>query len=222
MNGTQNEQHTLAPGRPESPVFSDIGGEDVQDDEHLGDYSTRLEELMSDDEDTANGSGHAGNDDEDDEAFFYSGVDSEPAGTYREQLRDVLGPEHDDDDASESPEAGHSLMQDVHEKEMFEASMDDEARVSPHTPLQHAAAYMHHTARGRVFRLIALRLVCVRVRVRVGVWPSSASKGRHLRRLRWPAQGHETLPPSHYLTTPFHHTSGLAYVFSHEHRHRRL
>ena len=131
MNGTQDPHTYLSVGRSASPVFSDMGAEEGPDDDQLGDYSTRLEELMSDDEPS---NGHAEeNEDEDDEeeGFFYSGVDAEPSGTYREQLRDVLGPEHEDDDASEPPEAEHDVLREVQEKEMFEASMDDEARVRP-------------------------------------------------------------------------------------------
>jgi vacuolar protein sorting-associated protein 8 len=130
MNGTQKEQHSVSLDRSESPVFSDTEV-DGQDDGHLGDYSTRLEELMSDDE------GHSGDqedsDDDEGERFVYSGVDAEPAGTYREQLRDVLGPDHDDDDAYDPLEVEQDVLHDIHEKEMFEASLDDEARVSMST-----------------------------------------------------------------------------------------
>lgn len=112
---------------PEHIVYSDDEGEDDRDD-HLGDYSTRLEELMSDEDDQEGNANGAEYEDEDDEGFFYNGTDSAPAGTYREQLRDVLGPEHDLDDAEE-PEVENSLIHDVTEKERFESSMDDEARV---------------------------------------------------------------------------------------------
>lgn len=112
---------------PESPVFSDNEGEDVQDEDHLGDYSTRFDELMSDEDERST---HNAENEETDEAFFYTGVDSEPSGTYREQLRDVLGLEHEEDSTSEQ-EVERSLIHDVSEKEDFEAAMDDEARVSP-------------------------------------------------------------------------------------------
>lgn len=134
MNGTQQRHYDGASDLPGSPVLSDAEADDVQDDEHPGDYSTRLGEVMSDEEDFA--AGHV-DDDNDDEAFFYNGVDSEPAGTYREQLRDVLGADHEDEDTSEAQEVEHSLL--VHEKEMLEASMDDEARVS----LVHAYIVTH-------------------------------------------------------------------------------
>lgn len=112
---------------PDHHEFSD--GEDEGQVDHGGDYSTRFQELMSDEdehEENANGIAH---DEDEDEGFFYSGVDAAAAGSYREQLRDVLGPEHDLDDA-EDPEVASSVIHDVTEKELFEASMDDEARVS--------------------------------------------------------------------------------------------
>ena len=135
MNGTQNSQNYLSVGRADSPVFSDLG---TQDDDHLGDYSTRLEELMSDDE-LSNGRDQADDDEEEEEGFFYTGVDAESSGTYREQLRDVLGPEHEDDDDSDAPDVDQAVLRDVQEKEIFEANMDDEARVSSYTPLQHCS-----------------------------------------------------------------------------------
>ncbi|GJE92724.1 WD40 and Vps8 domain-containing protein [Phanerochaete sordida] len=128
MNGTLGSNNRLSAGRSASPVFSDMGMEEVPDDDHLGDYSTRLEELMSDDE-PSDDRGQEDEDEEDEgEGFFYNGVDAEPSGTYREQLRDVLGPDHEDDDASDPLEVRQDVLHDVQEKEMFEASMDDEAR----------------------------------------------------------------------------------------------
>ncbi|KAF7796662.1 hypothetical protein EIP86_007845 [Pleurotus ostreatoroseus] len=113
---------------PDHLVLSD-GESDGAPDDHGGDYTTRLEELMSDDEDHAPRADRAGHDEdeEDEEGFFYSGVDAEPLGTYREQLRDVLGPEHEPDDADEHA-AADELIREVAEKERFEAAMDDEAR----------------------------------------------------------------------------------------------
>ena len=112
---------------PDQRSFSDEEDEDQVD--HGGDYSTRLQELMSDEdehEENANGATHS---EDEDEGFFYNGVDAAAAGSYREQLRDVLGPEHDLDDAVDA-EVASSVIHDVAEKELFESSMDDEARVS--------------------------------------------------------------------------------------------
>ena len=75
-----------------------------------------------------NGSEEDEDQDDDEEAFFYTGADSHLAGTYREQLRDVLGPDHTDDELDEQ-EAGTTLMHAVQEKERLETAMDDEARV---------------------------------------------------------------------------------------------
>ncbi|KAJ3548648.1 hypothetical protein NM688_g5266 [Phlebia brevispora] len=111
---------------PDHLELSDVEEDDAQDD-HGGDYSARLEELMSDDEEHPSNVNGAEHDEDDEEGFFYSGVDAKPLGTYREQLRDVLGPESDLDDAEEHT-VENSLIHDVAEKERFEASMDDEAR----------------------------------------------------------------------------------------------
>lgn len=120
MNGTQKH---------EEPDFSDEESGTAPDD-HPGDYSTRLEELMSDMEDGPNGDGHEGDEGEDDDegGFVYSGVDAAPSGGYREQLRDVLGPDHEDDELDEH-EVERSLLHDVEEKEHLASLMADEARV---------------------------------------------------------------------------------------------
>lgn len=62
---------------------------------HDGDYATRLEEVLSESEDSDTGASRVraafGDDDDDDgDAFVYDGKDAEPAGTYRDQLREVL------------------------------------------------------------------------------------------------------------------------------------
>lgn len=114
MNGTQQPEVALD--------FSD--NEEAEDsNDHGGDYSTRFEELMSDEE---HGSDHAGSDD-DEEGFVYNGVDAEQGGSYKDQLRDVLGPDHEEDGSEEEVE--RSLMQEVEENERFAASLDDEALV---------------------------------------------------------------------------------------------
>ncbi|KAF8664377.1 hypothetical protein AX16_000748 [Volvariella volvacea WC 439] len=74
--------------------FSDSEeSEAVENDDQLGDYSTRMDALLSDDD----SSGHH---DESDEEFVYEGVDAPqlPAKGYRDQLRDILENELDDDD----------------------------------------------------------------------------------------------------------------------------
>ena len=123
MNGTRKHQ--------EFDSSDEERGEPLGD--HPGDYSTRLEELLSDTEDGPNddshdGHGGSGDDDDDEGGFVYSGVDAASSGGYREQLRDVLGPDHEDDELDEQ-EVEHSLLHDVEEKEHLASLMADEARV---------------------------------------------------------------------------------------------
>ncbi|KAI0798471.1 Golgi CORVET complex core vacuolar protein 8-domain-containing protein [Irpex lacteus] len=108
MNGTRHEQQPSSASIPDSLTFSDFGGEDAVEDHDGGDYSTRLEELLSDDE------GHEEEDvgEEEDED------EDEAVWTYREQLRDVLGPEHEDDEVDEQEVENSSCT----------PAMDDEAR----------------------------------------------------------------------------------------------
>ena len=96
---------------PQSSHLSDIGFSDNEgDDDHeqdnnAGDYSARMEELFDDTEDEDGGRGGMGAENEDEEdigGFVYSGADAEVIqGTYKQQLRDVLGPDHDGDDELE-------------------------------------------------------------------------------------------------------------------------
>jgi vacuolar protein sorting-associated protein 8 len=79
--------------------LSDDEPEGEEDDfEYRGDYSSRMEELM---------------DDDDEEGFVYTGIDvQQPSGGYRDQLRDVLGAEHDEDETEEY-EVESSLLHDI-------------------------------------------------------------------------------------------------------------
>lgn len=71
--------------------------EDVEDVEFVGDYSSNMDEILGEGpNDTANG------DDDDEDIFVYEGADTEPAAAYRDQLRDVLGAEHEDDELEQS------------------------------------------------------------------------------------------------------------------------
>lgn len=81
--------------------FSD--DEDDTNEEWLkqGDYSSRLEEILSDDQHSDSDEFHYddGEDDDDDEGFVYSGKDVDaPRASYEEQLRDVLEGDMDSDD----------------------------------------------------------------------------------------------------------------------------
>lgn len=118
MNGSQHED----------PDFSDEEGGEAHE-AHPGDYSARLEELMSDMEDGDSHDGQVDDGDDDEEGgFVYSGVDAAPSGGYRAQLRDVLGPDHEDDELEEH-EVEQSLLHDVDHKAHLASLMADETRV---------------------------------------------------------------------------------------------
>lgn len=89
-------------GATESPTRSSSPGHSS----HGGDYSTRMEELFDSDEDE-----HGGDSGDEQEEFLYDGMDAEQVtGTnYREQLRDVLGPD-DTSDVFEEAEVERSLL----------------------------------------------------------------------------------------------------------------
>ncbi|KAH9948952.1 hypothetical protein B0H21DRAFT_196377 [Amylocystis lapponica] len=153
MNGAEPNADDGRVATRGSVDFSDYDseGEDVQAD-HAGDYSTRFEELMSDGEDREGSDGSLHDkDDDDEEGFVYDGADAEPTGGYREQLRDVLGAEHEEDGLSEA-EVERSLLQDSEENEKFAALIEDEAgrvevlseRSRSVSPIPHIAAPVPH------------------------------------------------------------------------------
>ncbi|CCL98684.1 uncharacterized protein FIBRA_00686 [Fibroporia radiculosa] len=151
MNGTQEGEQKAHGVLRGSLDFSDIDGEEVQDD-HGGDYSTRFDELMSDTEDSSNS--HVPHfdegEEEEEEGFLYSGKDADPVGGYREQLRDVLGAEHEEDELDEQ-EVERSLLHDVEEKEKLAAMMEDEAKVvihSDHSPSRPSTPALSHSDAG--------------------------------------------------------------------------
>jgi vacuolar protein sorting-associated protein 8 len=95
---------------PPSPSFSDDDDEQ-HEDTTLGDYSARMEEVLSDDDHDdnndkakpANGFGDEDSD-EDSEVFVYDGVDApgsakmEDMNAYKSKLRDILGQDADSDE----------------------------------------------------------------------------------------------------------------------------
>ncbi|KAL0956581.1 hypothetical protein HGRIS_002719 [Hohenbuehelia grisea] len=118
--------------------FSDTAS-DHEDDDHVGDYSTRMEELFDSDEEdsrrTLRGAlDDAEDEDEDDEEFVYTGVDADVSTGYRDRLRDVLGPEHDEED-SEAEEVENSLLA-TSDSEKLPPIHDDLLKdvLSDHTP----------------------------------------------------------------------------------------
>ncbi|QRV79421.1 vacuolar protein sorting-associated protein 8 [Ceratobasidium sp. AG-Ba] len=96
--------------RAEKNEFEDeenieISGEDTHDER---DYSTRMDEVLEDDEE-AQGS--------DEEMFTYSGVDApeETSGDYSSQLHDILGPDYEDELEGREVEAELSRFDDSDE-----------------------------------------------------------------------------------------------------------
>ncbi|PPQ98630.1 hypothetical protein CVT24_003963 [Panaeolus cyanescens] len=84
---------------------------DNEDEEfhYSGDYSTQMEELFEG-ESLGSSLPHQGTpeslagddeDDDEDEGFLYDGVDAETSAGYREQLKDVLETDNDDDDSDD-------------------------------------------------------------------------------------------------------------------------
>lgn len=130
MNGTHDVDDAGRNGLSDELHFSDSeSGDSPEVDaeaDGVGDYSTRFDELMSDGEDE-----EADPDDDEDEGggFVYAGVDSDPTGGYRDQLRDVLGADHEEDEV-EAEEVERSLVHEVEENEKFAATIEDEAGVS--------------------------------------------------------------------------------------------
>ena len=100
------EGHTGIPdvvGNTDSPPS---GGE--EDDAEftypgaVGDYSTQMEELFDGDEDTGlDEEGHKSDDEDKEGGFFYDGIDADTSTRYKEQLRDVLGQDHEEDEEEE-------------------------------------------------------------------------------------------------------------------------
>ena len=128
MNGTgHSDDEEARAGFSVSPNVSDTEADEGDD---AGDYSTRFEELISDAEEDGHGGHeeHDGEDDDDDDGFFYSGKDSNTSGDYRQQLKDVLGSDHEDDELEEQ-QVEHSLLHEVEEKEKLATMMEDEAKV---------------------------------------------------------------------------------------------
>lgn len=101
---------------------SESEGDDEDGEEHTGDYSTRMEELFDDGEE---GSLSAHEEEDNDEGFLYTGLDApgQPSG-YRDQLRDVLGHDLDEDEELDAHEVEQSLILDD-----LETSGDDEPLV---------------------------------------------------------------------------------------------
>ncbi|KDR75859.1 hypothetical protein GALMADRAFT_509680 [Galerina marginata CBS 339.88] len=69
---------------------------DVAELVHTGDYSSHMEELFEG-EDVDSTTQEDESDDE--EGFLYSGIDAETPTSYKAQMRDLLGQDHEDDES---------------------------------------------------------------------------------------------------------------------------
>ena len=105
-------------GHERKPSLGFSEHDEDEEDTHEGDYSTRMEELFDDENE-----GEAGDEDEEDEeGFVYTGQDAdESTGDYRAQLRDVLGPDAEEEEESETEEleVERSLL---HDRDVVENS----------------------------------------------------------------------------------------------------
>jgi hypothetical protein len=112
ING-QNVDEERGHTRNPSSGLSDHDGEENEDADNAGDYSTRMEELFEEDDD------EDAHEDDEDEGFIYTGMDADnSAGDYRSQLRDVLGPELEEE-YTEELEVERSLLHEENEKVAF-------------------------------------------------------------------------------------------------------
>lgn len=69
----------------------------------VGDYSTQMEALFDGDEDSGlYGERHKSDDEDKEEEFFYDGIDADTSTSYKEQLRDVLGQDHEEEEVERS------------------------------------------------------------------------------------------------------------------------
>lgn len=143
------EDATSTPAEDSSQVLhfsdSDEDSDGVeQDDAHTGDYShysQQMEELLGDEEHDSAGEPKSPTlagvlesddeqEDEEEEEFVYTGVDSADVSVvpYRDQLRDVLGQDHEEESVEDVHEAEKSLLMDEGEKRSI--LLNDEPLVS--------------------------------------------------------------------------------------------
>jgi vacuolar protein sorting-associated protein 8 len=131
--------NSLSPGRRHSFDSDNEGdGHDLDENANYGgDYSTRMEELFDGVEEGSERGPAVATRSDDEESVIYSGAG---ARTYKERLRDVLGPDEDidssDNDHLDELEVETSLTQHVTESEE-DAFPGLEVPVSPDTPVPH-------------------------------------------------------------------------------------
>ena len=209
-------------GRSRQPSlgFSDSGDE-KHVDTNGGDYSTRMSELFDDDDDDTptvsvpHFDADDDGEDEDEEAFVYDGADAQVTrSTYREQLRQVLDDDDEDEDGAEEHEVERSLLHDAFQPPI---TVEDEALVSQlsNTLVQRLSRVAHlpsahrpfHAAPGHLYTLAFLR-------IGISFLPTS-----HVFLLteRGPVLfTSETIPPPDDLTSALVHTPRFAHLLRNE------
>jgi hypothetical protein len=111
---TSNDTDSLDGSKPPPGLHLSDSDEEQEDGAltQAGDYSSRMEEIMDDDDE---GETAFKPDSDDEEVFVYSGSDSKQAVSqnYRDRLREALGQdglvEEDDDDDADVPEQPEAL-----------------------------------------------------------------------------------------------------------------
>jgi len=96
-----------------------------------GDYSAHMEELFEGDETGSNPPGEETDEDEVD--FLYSGVDADTSSmSYKVQLRDLLGQDHEDSSESDALEVEKSLVLENAEEYSHSTDKNMVGRCHPH------------------------------------------------------------------------------------------
>lgn len=86
--------------------------EDEDEFTYPGDYSSHMDELFDgDDQDESDQ--HDSEESSGEEDFLYSGVDADAPAPYKDQLREVLGQDHDEEPGIEALEAEDTLNESI-------------------------------------------------------------------------------------------------------------
>ncbi|KAJ7462355.1 Golgi CORVET complex core vacuolar protein 8-domain-containing protein [Mycena galericulata] len=95
-------------GGDDASTLHPNGAHEDDEDDHPGDYSSRMEDLLGNDE--VNSEAVGDEDGEEDEGFLYTGEDAaDTSAAYRDRLRDALGSDHDAEEELEAHEVERSL-----------------------------------------------------------------------------------------------------------------
>lgn len=90
---------------------------DDDDDEneftYPGDYSSHMDELFDGDDQDVSDQRDSGETSEEEDDFVYSGVDADAPAPYRDQLREVLGQDHDEEPGIEVLDTDDTLNENI-------------------------------------------------------------------------------------------------------------